>query len=35
MFLNYLFVYLFDRDTHQIKSKTEQTSLANGGPQCV
>ena len=26
----------FDRDTHQITSKTEQTSLANGGPQsCI
>jgi hypothetical protein len=23
----------FDRDTHQIKSKTEQTSLVDGGPR--
>ncbi len=23
----------FDRDTHQITSKTELTSFANGGPQ--
>ena len=23
----------FDRDTHQITSKTELTSLVNGGPQ--
>lgn len=24
--------YRFDRDTHQITSKTEKVSLANGGP---
>ena len=24
--------YRFDRDTHQITSKTEKASLANGGP---
>lgn len=25
--------YRFDWDTHQIKTKTEKTSFANGGPQ--